>query len=115
MNYNNPMIPNDEVLVAFDNAIKSNNIFLINQLAKKFDKRNLTLCLFKAIYLGKHDVCKILILRGAANVSLKAKKIENPLVDPSNSVAPSTPLIDLLRRKYFDLADVFLKRKHFVD
>ncbi len=88
-------------------AINKNDIIGVRQLIAKKGRGLLTPSLVYALESNKPDICKLLVKLGAncgAHISRQG-------LSPGNS----TPLIDVLRARHFDVANVMFKRGYRID
>ena len=88
-------------------AINKNDIIGVRQLIAKKGRGLLTPSLVYALESNKPDICKLLVKLGAncgAHISRQG-------LSPGNS----TPLIDVLRARHFDVANAMFKRGYRID
>lgn len=99
------------------NAIQNYDVFTLRRLTPYLNDAERTVAHFISIYEGNYDACKILMKLGI-RYDMFALRYDVQSFGYNNIFDRSTPLIDLLRMKYFEIADVIFKhgfRIHFTN
>lgn len=114
-------------------AIEKNDVLNIKKLISNFDDVSRTFAFIVALYKGKRDVCRIIqkfgiicdirtfpthtsrMMHKAASEAEEVLQLDW-LIPPTNyGMDHATPLVDALRRQYFDIAEEIFKTGYCVD